>query len=144
MHYIILDNKQLYYWFTYLLYCTSYRYFSVYTFYLLKIILVQHYAVFRLQSSALFRLHSMTGHSCRYQMPRRYVVWQKINDSDFILTMNLFFLQIKVIPFKVVPLGSYTETEALFPLFVEVLEGFCWCTFQLVIYAVLDIIQVPK
>jgi hypothetical protein len=39
--------------------------------------------------------------------------------------MDLFFLQIKVIPFKRVPLGSYTTTEALFPLFVAVLEGFC-------------------
>jgi hypothetical protein len=41
-------------------------------------------------------------------------------------------------------LGSYTATEALFPLFLEVLEGFCWNTFQLVGYAVLDIIQSTK
>jgi hypothetical protein len=38
-------------------------------------------------------------------------------------------------------LGSYTTTEALIPLFVAVLEGFCWNTFQLVGYAFLDIIQ---
>ena len=31
--------------------------------------------------------------------------------------------------------------EALFPLFVAVLEGFCWYAFQLVGYALLDIIQ---
>jgi len=34
--------------------------------------------------------------------------------------------------------------EALFPLFVAVLEGFCWYTFQLVRYALLDIIQSTK
>jgi len=56
----------------------------------------------------------------------------------------LFFLQIKLIPFKMVPLGSYTATEALFPLFVAVLEGFCWYTCQLVGYALLDIIQSTK
>jgi len=41
-------------------------------------------------------------------------------------------------------MGSYTATEALFPLFVAVLEGFCWNTFQLVGYAVLDIIKSTK
>ena len=56
----------------------------------------------------------------------------------------LFFLQIKVIPFKVFLLGSYTATEAFFPLFVAVLEGLCWYTFQLVGYALLDIIQSTK
>jgi hypothetical protein len=56
----------------------------------------------------------------------------------------VFFLQNKVIPFKMVPLGSYTATEALFPLFLEVLEGFCWNTCQFVGYALLDIIQSTK
>jgi hypothetical protein len=41
-------------------------------------------------------------------------------------------------------LGSYAATEALFSLFVAVLEGFCWNTFQLVGYALLDIIQSTK
>jgi hypothetical protein len=41
-------------------------------------------------------------------------------------------------------LGNYTATEALFPLFVAVLEGFCWNTFQLVGYALLDVIQNTK
>jgi len=40
-------------------------------------------------------------------------------------------------------LGSYTATEALFPA-VAVLEGFCWNTFQLVGYALLDIIRSTK
>jgi len=43
-----------------------------------------------------------------------------------------------------ISLGSYTATEALFPLFVAVLEGFCWNTFQLVGYALLDIIHIIK
>ena len=73
-----------------------------------------------------------------------YVVWQKSNETEFLLTMNLWFLQIKIIPFRIVPLGSYTATEALFPFFVAVLEGFCWYTFQLVGYALLDIIQNKK
>ena len=49
-----------------------------------------------------------------------------------------------VIPLKIVSLDSYTATEALFPLFVAVLEGFCWNTFQFVGYALLDITQSTK
>jgi len=41
-------------------------------------------------------------------------------------------------------LGSYTATEALFSFFVAVPEGVCWYTFQLVGYALLDIIQSTK
>ena len=72
------------------------------------------------------------------------MVWQKSNETDFLLTMNFIIFTNQVIPFKIVPLGSYTATEALFPLFVAVLEGFCWYTFQLVSYALLDIIQSTK
>jgi len=74
----------------------------------------------------------------------RYMVWQKSNETDFLLTINFILLQIKVIPFQIIPLGSYTAMEALFPLFVAVLEGFCWYTFQLVGYTLLDIIQNTK
>jgi hypothetical protein len=56
----------------------------------------------------------------------------------------LLFFQIKVNPFQILPLGSYTTTEALFPLFIAVLEGFCWNAFQLVSYAHLDIILSNK
>ena len=73
-----------------------------------------------------------------------YVVWQKNNETDFLLNMKFTLFKIKVIPFKIVPLGIYTATEALFPMFVAVLEGFCWNTFQLVGYALLDIIQSTK
>ena len=72
------------------------------------------------------------------------MVWQKCNETDFLLTMIFILLQIKIITFKIVPLDSYTATEALFPLFVAVLEGFCWYTFQHVGYALLDIIQSTK
>jgi hypothetical protein len=54
----------------------------------------------------------------------------------------LFFLQNNVIPFKAVPLGSYTVSEALIALFVAVLAG--WNIFNLVGYALLDIIQSTK
>ena len=43
----------------------------------------------------------------------QYTVRQKSNETDFLLTMNLFFLQIEVIPFEIVPLGSYTAMEAV-------------------------------
>ena len=39
-------------------------------------------------------------------------------------TTNKFFSNINVIPFKIVPLGSYTPMETLFPLLVEALEVF--------------------
>jgi hypothetical protein len=71
-------------------------------------------------------------------------VWKESNETDFLLTMNFIPFTKKVIPFKIVPLGSYTATEALFLLLVAVLEGFCWNTFQLVGYAFLDIIQSTK
>jgi hypothetical protein len=41
-------------------------------------------------------------------------------------------------------LCNYTTAEALFPLFVAVLEGFSWNAFQLDGYAHLDIIKSTK
>jgi len=72
------------------------------------------------------------------------VVWQKSNETGFLLTMNFILFTNKGYPFQIVPLDSYTATDAFFPLFVAVLEGFCWYTFQLVYYALLDIIQSNK
>jgi len=69
------------------------------------------------------------------------VVWQKSNETDFLLTVNFILFTNQGHPLKLVPLGSYKATEALFPLFVAVLEGFCWYTCQLVGYALLDITQ---
>jgi len=73
-----------------------------------------------------------------------YVVWPKSNETDFLLTMNFILFTNQGYPLQNVPLGSYTATEALFPLLVAVLDGFCWYTFQLVSYAVLHIIQSTK
>jgi hypothetical protein len=61
----------------------------------------------------------------------------------FFSTWILFFLQMKVIPSKIVPWAT-TVTETLFPLFATLLEGFCWKVFQLVGYSHLDIIQIPQ
>jgi len=50
-----------------------------------------------------------------------YVVWQKRNETDFLLTMNFFLFKNQGFPLQntilVGPLGSYTATEALFSLF---------------------------
>jgi hypothetical protein len=58
--------------------------------------------------------------------------------------MNFILFTKQGYPFKIVPLGSYTATEALFPMFVSVLEGSCWNTFHFVGYALLDIVQSTK
>ena len=79
-----------------------------------------------------------------YQIAVKYVVWQKSNETDFLFNMNFILFTNQDYPLKIVLLGSYTATEALFPFFVAVLEGFCWYTFQLVGYALLDIIQSTK
>ena len=73
-----------------------------------------------------------------------YVVWQKSNETDFLLIMNFILFTNQGYSLQNSSLGLYTATEALFPLFVTVLEGFCWYTFQLVSYALLDIIQSTK
>ena len=72
------------------------------------------------------------------------MVWQKSNEIDFLLTMNFVLFTNQGYPLQIVPLGGYTATEALFPLFVAVLDGFCCYTFQLVGYALLDITRSTK
>ena len=44
-------------------------------------------------------------------------MWHKSNETDFILTVNFIIFTNQGYPFKIVPLGSYTATEVLFPLF---------------------------
>jgi len=72
------------------------------------------------------------------------VVWQKSKETDFLLNTNFILFTNQGYPLQIVPLGSYTATEVLFTLFVAMLEGFCWYTFQLVGYGLLDIIQNTK
>jgi len=57
---------------------------------------------------------------------------------NFILFTNQGYL------FQNSSLGQLHSDGGVVPLFVAVLEGFCWYTFQLVGYALLDIIQSTK
>ena len=68
-----------------------------------------------------------------------YEMWQKSNEIDFLLTKILFFSNINVIPFKIVPLGSYTPIETLFPLLVAALEVFNRYGLQHVRYTLLGV-----
>ena len=74
-----------------------------------------------------------------------YEVWQKNNETDFFLFAKvfIFFSNINVIPFKIVPLGSYTLMEMLFPLLVAALEVLNWYGFQYVRYTLLDVFLSP-
>jgi hypothetical protein len=73
-----------------------------------------------------------------------YEVWQKSDETDFLLTTNFILFTNQGYPLQNIPFGSHTATEAFFVLFVAVLEGFCWNAFRLVGYALLDIIQSTK
>ena len=44
-------------------------------------------------------------------------VWQKSKKTNFLFTYVLFFSNINVIPFKIVPLGSYTPDGDVVPTF---------------------------
>ena len=66
-------------------------------------------------------------------------VWQESNETDFLFTKVFIFSNINLIPFKIVPLGSYTPMETLFPLLVAVLEVFYRYGLQHVRYTLLDI-----
>ena len=50
-------------------------------------------------------------------------------------------LQISIVPFNVVPLGSHTLPETLLPLPVAVLEVFMWKCHQLVYHDPLDVVH---
>ena len=60
-------------------------------------------------------------------LPLFYVVWKKSNKTDFLLTMNFILFSNQGYPLQNCSLGQlHSEAkEALFPLFVAVLEGFC-------------------
>jgi len=53
-------------------------------------------------------------------------------------------LQINIIPFKVVPLGSYTLPEMLLPFPVAVLEVFMWKCSQMVCHNLPDVVRSSK
>ena len=52
-----------------------------------------------------------------------YEICKLSNETDFLFT-KVFFLKINVTPFNIVPLGSYTPMETLFPLLPAALEIF--------------------
>ena len=54
----------------------------------------------------------------------------KVMRLIFYFQKFLFFSNINVIPFKTVPLGSYTPMETLYPLLVAALEVFNWYGLQ--------------
>ena len=57
------------------------------------------------------------------------------NETDFFYSPKFnFFSNVNDIPFKIVPLGSYTPMETLFPLLVAALEVFNWYGVQHVCY----------
>ena len=68
----------------------------------------------------------------------------KSNDTVAIKFLLTAEIQISIIPFKVVPLGSHTPPEMLLPLLVAVLEVFMWKCPQLVCHDLLDVAHSSK
>lgn len=64
---------------------------------------------------------------------------RKVMRLIFYLSKFLFFSNINVIAFKVVPLGNYTPTETLFPLLVTAPEVFNQYDLQYVRYTLLNV-----
>ena len=73
-----------------------------------------------------------------------YVVCKLSNEPDFLFTKVFIFSNINVIPFKIVPLGSYAPIETLFPLLLAALEVFNWYGLQRVRYTLLDVLYSPE
>jgi hypothetical protein len=68
----------------------------------------------------------------------------KSNATGVIIFLLTTELKINIIPFKVVPLGSHTSPETLFPHPVAVLEVFMWKCPQLVCHDLLDVVHSSK
>ena len=74
-----------------------------------------------------------------------YVVWQKSNETHFLLTMNFILFTNQGYPLQNSSLGQlHSDGGVVSIVRIAVLEGFCWYTFQLVGYALLDIIKSTK
>ena len=72
------------------------------------------------------------------------MVWQKSKQTGFLLTMNFILFTNQGYPLQNSSLGQLHSDGGVVSIFVAVLEGFCWYTFQLVCYVLLDIIQSTK
>ena len=70
------------------------------------------------------------------------MVWQKSNETDFLLPMNFILFTNQGYLLRNSSLGQLHSDGG--NVLVAVLEGFCWNTFQLIGYALLDIIQSTK
>jgi len=75
---------------------------------------------------------------------QKYMVWQKSNETDFLLTMNFILFTNQGYPLQNSSLGQPHSNGGIVFIVWAVLEGFCWNTFKLVGYALLDIIQSTK
>ena len=73
-----------------------------------------------------------------------YVVWQKSNETDFLLTMNFILFTNQGYALQNSPLGQLHSDGGVVSIVRSSAEGFCWNTFQLVGYTFLDIIQSTK
>jgi len=75
---------------------------------------------------------------------QQHEVSLKSNETGVIICLLTTELQINIIPFKVVPLGSHTPPEMLLPLPVAVLEVFMWKCPQLVRHDLADVVYSSK
>ena len=71
-------------------------------------------------------------------------MWQKSNETDFLLTMNFILFTNQGYSFQNSSLGQIHSGGGVVSIVRNSAEGFGWNTFQLVGYALLDIIQSTK
>ena len=72
------------------------------------------------------------------------MVWQKSNETYFILNINFILFTNQDYPLQNSSLGQLHSDEGGVAFVRSNAEGLCWYTFQLVGYALLDIIQSTK
>ena len=79
-------------------------------------------------------------YSCFSNFKFLLAVVKKVMRLIFYLPKFLLYSNINVIPFKIVPLGSYTPIERFFPLLEAALEDFNRYDIQHVRYTLLDVL----
>ena len=75
---------------------------------------------------------------------RLCVVWQKSKETDFLLTMNFILFTNQCYPLQNSSLGQLHSDGGVLSIVHSSAGSFCWYTFQLVGYALLDFIQSTK
>jgi hypothetical protein len=71
-------------------------------------------------------------------------VWQKSNETDFLLTMNFILFTNQGYPLQNSSLGQLHSEGGIVSIVRGSTRSACWITFQLVGYALLDITQSTK